>query len=330
VSNERIGVIMGGPLAGLDRSLRAGERVSNALAERGHDVIRIVVKDGCELIENLRRSPIDVAVLTLASGFDRDSGTLGALGLMGVAHTGSTPLGSALASDRLKSKELFRLHNLPTCPHYLAASADRAELAELHGSFGYPVLVRPRRVHAAVDAIEATDFEELQTAVAAALCWDREVLVERHVEGTRLEVGLLHGRLLGVVTHSSEGWRAPALNPTRLQGVLNFAMRASEVLECGGAVTVQMLVTEGGNEYVLEVNATPSLDEGSQFVELAARAGYEFGELCESLVAAASEPFHSARSRSSEARAGRRPAVEPRRKSASSDIAATDALKLAV
>ena len=49
--------------------------------------------------------------------------------LYGIPYTGSSVLASALAMDKVKSKELFRLHNLPTPPYYTVSSSD--DLADL-------------------------------------------------------------------------------------------------------------------------------------------------------------------------------------------------------
>ncbi len=71
----------------------------------------------------------------------------GTLETIGIPYTGSNVLASALAMDKLKAKELFRLHNVPTPPYYVVGreeSRSEAALEDLHGSFGFPVIVKPR------------------------------------------------------------------------------------------------------------------------------------------------------------------------------------------
>jgi len=47
--------------------------------------------------------------------------------------------------DKLKAKEMFRLHNVPTPPYYTAhVGDDRSDLDATHGSFGFPAIVKPR------------------------------------------------------------------------------------------------------------------------------------------------------------------------------------------
>jgi D-alanine-D-alanine ligase len=316
VSNQRIGVIQGGPSPAGDQSLRAGERVAEALSQRGYDVTRLVARPGLQMLAELGASPIDVAFVTLPHGAARQS-VLGALELLGVPHTGSGALANALSRDLLKSKELFRLHNLPTCPHYLADDAEPGALSEVHGSFGYPVRVSPRHKRAELGAESASDFQALSAAVTLALSADEQVVVERAVEGVVVEAALLNGRMLGALQRRDDGWHAPELDATRVLGILNLAERAARVLECRGAVTVSTLVTRGGNEYILEVDAAPSLAQDSLLTELAVRAGFAFGELCETLLRSAS----GVRGRIGSAPAGAVRSTAPAASSASAALA---------
>ena len=93
----------------------------------------------------IRRSGLDIAFLALHGRLGEDGCVQGLCELYGIPYTGSSVLSSALAMDKVKSKELFRLHNLPTPPYYTVSSSDDlSNLEEIHGSFGFPVVVKPR------------------------------------------------------------------------------------------------------------------------------------------------------------------------------------------
>jgi len=53
---------------------------------------------------------------------------------------------------------------------------------------------------------------------------------------------------------------------------LNLAERAAQALDTSGAVRVDLLVTEGQNEYVLEVNTLPGMTETSLLPKIAGAA----------------------------------------------------------
>jgi D-alanine-D-alanine ligase len=213
-------------------------------------------------------------------------------------------LASALAMDKVKAKELFRLHNVPTPPYYtVSARDDLTALEEIHGSFGFPVIVKPRGEGSSLGVARAGSFSELKSALVQALELDEIALVERFVVGKEVEVGILNGRVLGAIevapkkgiydyeskyTPGMTDYFMPArLSPTRYAGVLKLAERAASILGCSGGVRVDLLVTEGQNEYVLEVNTLPGMTEQSLLPKIAECAGYDFGQLCEAILEAA-------------------------------------------
>ena len=200
MSRRRVGVLMGGWSAEREVSLRTGDGVAAALESRGHDVVRVVwSNDGMGLDERLRAADVDVAFLALHGRGGEDGCVQGLLELMGIPYTGSGVLASALAMDKLKAKEMFRLHNVPTPPYYVASRADLADLEELHGSFGFPAIVKPRREGSSVGLFKVESLGELAGAVEQALAFDDQVLVERFVRATEVHVGILDGRVLGAI-----------------------------------------------------------------------------------------------------------------------------------
>jgi D-alanine-D-alanine ligase len=283
-------------------SLKTGEGVYAALAARGHEVVKIVFGPGTRGVDELvRNADIDVAFLALHGRGGEDGCVQGLLELLGIPYTGSGVLASALAMDKLKAKELFRLHNVPTPPYYVVSAADDpAAIEEMHGSFGFPVIVKPRGEGSSVGVGRANDGRELVNAVRAAALHDPCVLVERYVRAMEVHVGVLHGRVLGAIevvpkagiydyaskytVGATEYVTPPRLGATRARGVLNLAERAVRALGCTGACRVDLLVTEGENEYVLEVNTLPGMTPTSLLPKIAHGAGIDYGALCESIL----------------------------------------------
>lgn len=298
LDGKRIGVLMGGVSAEREVSLMTGEAVFSALAQRGHDVQRVFVDHDIDRV--LRQSPIDVAFVALHGTYGEDGCIQGLLEVLGIPYTGSGVLASALAMDKLKAKELFRLYNVPTPPYYTIDIDRLDELEEVHGSFGFPVFVKPRRGGSSVGAGKAGDLAELRSLCEQAARFDRAVLVERFVTGREVAVALLDGRALGAIEIVPGGrfydyrskyksgqseYHFPArLTPTRYKGVLNIAERAHGALGASGATRVDVLVTEGDNEYVLELNTLPGLTPTSLLPKIAAGAGMDFGALCEAIL----------------------------------------------
>ena len=301
MTNKRVGVVMGGLSAEREVSLRTGEGVVAALKSRGHDVVPIVWGPNTRGVDQLLRdADIDVAFLALHGRGGEDGCVQGLCEILGLPYTGSSLLASALAMDKLKAKELFRLHNVPTPPYYVISAKELDELNEVHGSFGFPVIVKPRSEGSSVGMARAENFEGLRRAVLAALDHDPFVLVERFVKGTEVHVGLLDGRVLGAIEivpksgiydyaskytpGATEYITPPRLPSTRVRGVMNLPERAARALGCSGACRVDVLVTEGENEYVLEVNTLPGMTPTSLLPKIASSAGIDYPALCEAIL----------------------------------------------
>ena len=200
-------------------------------------------------------------------------------------------MASALAMHKGKAKELFRLHNLPT-PAVLHADRRRlrATCAGVHGDFGFPCVVKPIREGSSVGVAICHSLDELAPAVEKALCFDDEILVERFIAGKEVSVAILGDRALGAVEiaprdgfydyqnkytrGATDYFVPPRLSPERYRGVLAQALRAHLALGCSGATRVDMMVSDSGNEFILEVNTVPGLTPTSLLPEDRRRRGH--------------------------------------------------------
>ena len=301
MQSRKIGVLLGGLSSEREVSLRTGEAVIAALRERGHDVVPIYVDGDVDVA--LRQEQPDVAFVALHGRMGEDGCVQGVLELLGIPYTGSDVLASALAMHKGKAKELFRLHNLPTPAYYTMTAADTADLASIHGDFGFPCVVKPIREGSSVGVTIVRAEADLAAAIERALSFDDEILVERFIAGMEVSVAIVDNRALGAVEiapragfydyqnkytkGATEYFVPPRMSPERYRGVLAQALRAHMALGCRGASRVDMMVSESGNEFVLEVNTVPGLTPTSLLPKIADAAGISFGELCELMLAGA-------------------------------------------
>ena len=309
MQSRKIGVLLGGLSSEREVSLRTGEAVLAALRDRGHDAVPIYVDRDVDVA--LRQEQIEVAFIALHGRWGEDGCIQGLLEMLGIPYTGSDVLASALAMHKGKAKELFRLHNLPTPAYYTltgaaitGAGASGDDLAALHGDFGFPCVVKPIREGSSVGVTICREPGELGAAVERALCFDSEILVERFISGKEISVAVLEDRALGAVEiaprdgfydyankytrGATDYFVPPRVSPERYRGILAQALRAHLALGCRGATRVDMMVSDAGNEFVLEVNTLPGLTPTSLLPKIADAAGISFGELCEMMLSGAS------------------------------------------
>lgn len=301
MTSRKVGVLMGGMSSEREVSLRTGEAIVAALVDRGHHAVPVYVDRDLDLV--LRQERIDVAFVALHGRLGEDGCVQGLLETMGIPYTGSSVLASALAMDKVKAKELFRLHNLPTPAYHVLGSADEADVLAAHADFGFPCVVKPVREGSSVGVAIVHDAADFAAACERAFCFDDEVLVERFIAGQEVSVAVLGDRALGAVEiaplagfydyankytrGATEYHVPPRMSPERYRGVIAQAVRAARVLGCTGASRVDMIVSDSGNEFILEVNTVPGLTPTSLLPKIAHAAGIEFGELCEIMLAGA-------------------------------------------
>src|SRR5688572_23605738 len=101
MKGKRIGVVMGGPSAEREISLRTGAAVLAALVARGHDAVAIDWTGDRSLVELLRKERVDVVWLALHGTYGEDGCVQGLFECEGIPYTGTGVLGSALAMDKI-------------------------------------------------------------------------------------------------------------------------------------------------------------------------------------------------------------------------------------
>ncbi len=295
---KKVGVLMGGLSAEKEISIKSGNAVYNALKERGYEVERLYVDRDIDMV--LRAAQVDLVFNALHGRYGEDGCIQGMLEMMGVPYTGSGVLASSLSMHKVKAKELFRLHNLPTPPYYVLDRDDFVNLEEAHGAFGFPVIVKPSGEGSSVGVSLARDINELEAACEEAFAFDNSLLVERFIKGKEVHVGILAHKALGGIEvvperaifdfqskyspGHAEFHSPPRLSHERYRGALTQALRAHQALGCTGASRVNMIISDLGNEYLLEVNTLPGLTRHSLLPRIANHAGMAFGDLVEAIM----------------------------------------------
>jgi D-alanine-D-alanine ligase len=141
------------------------------------------------------------------------------------------------------------------------------------------------------------DQAGLQPAIAEALRFDDEVMIERFIAGRELTVGILGGEALPVgeiiPQHEIYDYECkytsgmarevfPAeLTPAQTAQVQDQARRAYAALKLSGCARIDFRMAADGTFYCLEANTLPGMTELSLIPQAAAAAGLDFAELCE-------------------------------------------------
>jgi len=288
--------------------MRSGARVEDALYAQGHEVVPLDA--GHDLVAQLKAERPNVAFVAL-HGADGEDGTVQELlEILGIPYTGPGISSCRRSTDKAEAKQALREHGIAT-PDWVSFSqtafselgaADALE--EIEERLSFPLVVKPARGGSALGVRFAAGREDVPQAIISAFSYDSRVLLERHVSGRELSVGMLQGSALPAVEirpHDEDLYsyearyeigRTDFICPAELEeeeGAVGDAARATwDALDCAGFVRVDLILGADGPE-VLEVNAVPGLTDTSLFPMAAEAAGIDFEELCDRLVTSAAE-----------------------------------------
>ncbi len=189
----KIAVLMGGPSAEREVSLRSGTAVVTALTATGAKVVPIDIKETTFSIP----ADVDVAFVALHGTFGEDGTLQRILEDTGIAYTGSGPEASARAFDKIAAKVEFQLAEIPTPKSELfdRTDTDWSRLARL----GFPLVVKPSRQGSSVGISIVQEEADLEEACQIAWRYDNRLVVEQFIAGRELTVGIFDGRALPVI-----------------------------------------------------------------------------------------------------------------------------------
>lgn len=126
----------------------------------------------------VKRVTID-AVVNCCHGAHGEDGTIAALcGLLNVPLVGSDITASAVAMDKILSKQVLQALGLPVVDGFEVNAGNVSRLDELTAGVSYPLIVKPDTLGSSIGVAVCRNFDELSSAVRAALRYDSRALVE--------------------------------------------------------------------------------------------------------------------------------------------------------
>lgn len=297
---KKIAVVMGGISHEKEVSVRTGTGVASALKELGHTVAPLIVAD--DAVTQIQAAKPDVVFIALHGRFGEDGTIQGALEMLHIPYTGSNVCASAVAMNKLMTKQMARMVGVTTPAEEVFDTAKSVvtDFVARH-ILKYPVIVKPNREGSTVGMSIVNDDVALTQALQAAAVLDSTVLVEEFVEGTEITVGILCGETLtpleivpksGFYDYTSKYTKGATdyICPARISDAIaakvqDATKRVYEVLGCRGVARADYIIDKNGTPYFLEINTIPGMTETSLIPKAAAHKGINYGEVCERVLA---------------------------------------------
>ena len=297
-ATQKVAVLMGGFSAEREVSLSTGRECAAALRDEGFEVVE--VDAGPDLAARLVDINPDVVFNALHGRWGEDGCVQGMLEWLKIPYTHSGVLGSALAMDKDRSKDVFRVAGLPVVDSIIARTSDVAADHVMTP----PYVVKPNNEGSSVGIYivhESANGPPKMSSVMPEI-----VMVESYAPGRELTTTVMDDRALTVTDILTDGWYdydakyveggsrhvLPADLPGEIfDACMDYAVRAHDALGCRGLSRTDYRWDESrglDGLILLETNNQPGMTPTSLAPEQAAHLGISFGALCRWMVEDAS------------------------------------------
>ncbi len=304
VTSYKIGVLMGGISSEREVSLNSGRAILKALTDKGYDAVAIDVDR--DAAERIKTAGVAVAFNGLHGKYGEDGAIQGLLEILGIPCTGSGILASAMGMNKIVSKTLFRAYGLQVGPFRVVTRGDKDSLDRARREIGVPLVVKPSAEGSSVGVSVVRDPADFPAAVDLAFRYDPEILIEAHISGMEVQVGILGDRALGAIEivpkdlfysykakyepGGSEHFFPARIPPAVYARALDAGLLAHRALGCRGYSRVDFIIDKNGEPFILEVNTLPGMTATSLLPEIAQGAGISFPDLVEEILRLALPP----------------------------------------
>ena len=296
---------MGGRSSEREVSLQSGRNVAEALASLGkYEVVPVDVTD--DTLAALPRD-VDAAYIALHGGWGENGGVQAALDALKIPYTGPGVQASQIAMDKVKTKMVLEMKNVPTAKWSLASSDTEKPPLPL------PVVVKPPCDGSSVGISKVStesDWPKARDLAFSAITSSSQVLktsapptvlVEEFIPGREFTVAVVDGKAWPVIEIvAKDGWygyeekytsnetRYPFLEDGELSSKMQkIAVDAYRAVGCRGVTRVDFRVSPLGRCYVLELNTSPGFTAHSLVPKAGIKTGLTFAGVCDRILQSA-------------------------------------------
>lgn len=224
--------------------------------------------------------------------------------LEGISYTGTGYIGSLLAMDKDISKKLMIAGGVKTAD-YMHIRLENKDIGLRDVQVLLPFVIKPCSNGSSIGVSIVRTEEEFHKAVSIALKYEKDILVEKLIEGREFSVGILKNEALPVIeiipqsgfydyANKYQMGRAKEICPAQLDETLtlqvqNAARKVHEILRLGYYSRIDFILDDKGDFFCLEANTLPGMTPTSLLPQEARSNGITYHQLCEMISQSAIE-----------------------------------------
>jgi D-alanine-D-alanine ligase len=271
-------------------SIESGLCVYNALVELNKDVYLLDVKHK-NISGELDRLGADVCFNALHGAFGEDGLFQSICESIDLPYTGSSPIASAIAMDKVQAKRIFQAEGLPTLPFFHWTADNNDPVPE----FDFPWCIKPNLEGSSVGLVRVSDVNHWRDIKASLQPnMGESLLIEPLATGEEVTVGIINGHALppifvrtkhGLYDYNAKYERNDTeylfnigMSEIDLEKIKCIALRAYNTLGCHGWGRVD-IIFQNDKPYILEINTIPGLTSHSLVPKAFEHQGGTFNQL---------------------------------------------------
>ena len=295
---KHVALLAGGMSSEREVSLSSASVVSKALVENGYKVTMIDM--GADLGACLLQVKPDVVFNCLHGTYGEDGCVPGLLNIMRIPYTHAGVLGSALAFNKAKSREIFLSNNIKCAKGFLVHKNEGIKTDPMPR----PYVIKPLSQGSSLGieiVFEGDDFSFADYDYP----YGDQILVEEYVKGREMNVMVLNGKSIGILEikllknrfHDYEGKYTPGfvehIQPANISAevaekLMRLSERTCDLMFATGICRVEFIYNDEEDEfYILEVNTHPGMTPTSMCPDIARYHSITVTELVERILSSA-------------------------------------------
>ncbi len=292
----KIGILMGGLSSEREISLKTGQAIYDELRKHKLNIKKVLLNN--RNLNWLYKENYDLYINALHGTYGEDGAVQGILDFIGKPYTGSGLLTSAIAMNKIKTKEILSFYRINT-PVWQVIE-NRKDINKI--KIEYPLVFKPEAEGSAVGVYIIKNKKEAHQKFENVKKLSKKILVEKYIKGTEISVPVLEGKALPIIeiVPANEFYdydakyttgKSTHIIPARIKKEVykkagKIAEKIFKILECRDLARIDMIV-KGKQIFVLEVNTLPGMTSVSLFPEAAKKAGISFYNLLLKLIKSA-------------------------------------------
>jgi len=288
---KNVAVFMGGWSAEREVSLNSGRAVFNALCKQGVNATAIDVDRN--ISQQLQENKYS-HVFNMLHGRGGEDGVIqGLLDVLEIPYTGSGVLGSALAMDKFRCKQLWRGMGLPT-PDFLEIK-NEADCHEALKALGLPLMIKPVLEGSSIGISKVNSADEIIPAWKKAEQCGGVIIAEKFIQGNEYTAAILGDQVLPMIRlqtdHDFYDYQAKyisndtqyvcpcGLTEEKEAELGQLALKSFNAVMGEGWGRVDFMLDKDQQPWLIEVNTVPGMTDHSLVPMAASQAGISFEDL---------------------------------------------------